>query len=48
MTTTDKSMLELAQDYGLKPDEYAVIVQRLNREPNALELGIFSVMWSEH
>src|ERR1700729_1960872 len=48
MTTTAKSMLDLAHEYGLKPDEYAVIVQRLNREPNALELGIFSVMWSEH
>jgi phosphoribosylformylglycinamidine synthase II len=41
-------MAELAADYGLKPEEYDLIVLRLNREPNALELGVFSVMWSEH
>ncbi len=33
---------------GLKAEEYALIVKRLNREPNAVELGLFSVMWSEH
>src|SRR5450432_2438455 len=43
-----KSIAETAVDYGLKPDEYEVIVRRLNREPNPLELGVFSVMWSEH
>src|SRR5277367_4078256 len=48
MTAAAKSMAELALEYGLKPDEYAVILQRLNREPNAVELGVFSVMWSEH
>ena len=37
-----------AGEFGLKPEEFHVIVQRLNREPNYLELGIFSVMWSEH
>ena len=42
------SMAELALEYGLKADEYDLIVKRLNREPNALELGVFSVMWSEH
>jgi phosphoribosylformylglycinamidine synthase len=41
-------MAELAREYGLKPDEYDLIVRRLNREPNPLELGVFSVMWSEH
>ena len=41
-------MAELAAEYGLAPEEYALIVRRLNREPNALELGVFSVMWSEH
>jgi phosphoribosylformylglycinamidine synthase len=40
--------LEAALASGLAPDEYALIVQRLNREPNAVELGVFSVMWSEH
>ncbi|CAN5137821.1 phosphoribosylformylglycinamidine synthase subunit PurL [soil metagenome] len=48
MTTASKSMAELAREYGLKPEEYDVIIQRLNREPNMVELGVFSVMWSEH
>jgi phosphoribosylformylglycinamidine synthase len=34
--------------HGLKPEEYARIVQFLGRDPNLTELGIFSVMWSEH
>jgi phosphoribosylformylglycinamidine synthase II len=34
--------------HGLKPDEYQRIVRFLGREPNLTELGIFSVMWSEH
>jgi phosphoribosylformylglycinamidine synthase subunit PurL len=34
--------------HGLAPDEYDRIVQALGREPNLTELGIFSVMWSEH
>src|SRR5579864_525311 len=42
------SIAELAREYGLTDDEYALIVRRLNREPNHLELGVFSVMWSEH
>jgi phosphoribosylformylglycinamidine synthase len=43
-----KTMAETAAEYGLSPAEYAVIVQRLNREPAPVELGVFSVMWSEH
>ena len=43
-----KSLADKAAEYGLKPDEYALIVTRLNREPNDVELGVFSVMWSEH
>ena len=43
-----KSMAETAAEFGLKPEEYAVILTRLNREPNLVELGVFSVMWSEH
>ncbi len=43
-----KTMAETAVEFGLKPDEYAVILKRLNREPNLVELGVFSVMWSEH
>lgn len=34
--------------HGLSPDEYARILKILGREPNLIELGIFSVMWSEH
>jgi phosphoribosylformylglycinamidine synthase len=36
------------EQHGLKPDEYERIVSLLGREPNLTELGIFSVMWSEH
>ncbi|HYX90459.1 MAG TPA: phosphoribosylformylglycinamidine synthase subunit PurL [Myxococcaceae bacterium] len=39
---------EVIAAHGLKPDEYDRIVRQLGREPNLLELGIFSVMWSEH
>jgi phosphoribosylformylglycinamidine synthase II len=41
----DQSVLER---HGIKPDEYDRIVTLLGREPNLLELGLFSVMWSEH
>ncbi len=34
--------------HGLTSDEYARIVRALGREPSITELGIFSVMWSEH
>ncbi len=34
--------------HGLTPDEYARIVALVGREPNLTELGLFSVMWSEH
>jgi phosphoribosylformylglycinamidine synthase len=34
--------------HGITPEEYERIVSLLGREPNATELGIFSVMWSEH
>ncbi|HWE98985.1 MAG TPA: phosphoribosylformylglycinamidine synthase subunit PurL [Caulobacteraceae bacterium] len=40
--------LDAALASGLSADEYALVVQRLNREPTAVELGVFSVMWSEH
>src|SRR5438128_5525698 len=43
-----KSLADKAADYGLKPEEYDLIIRRLNREPNDVELGVFSVMWSEH
>ena len=39
---------ETLQRHGITPDEYQRIVDRLGRHPNLLELGLFSVMWSEH
>jgi phosphoribosylformylglycinamidine synthase II len=39
---------QVLERHGLKPDEYDRIVNVLGREPNLTELGIFSVMWSEH
>jgi len=40
---------EVIRDHGLTPDEYEKIKQLLGgREPTITELGIFSVMWSEH
>jgi len=39
---------EIAAEHGLSADEYARVKQILGREPNITELGIFSVMWSEH
>jgi len=43
-----KTLAQSAAEYGLKPEEYDLILTRLGREPNHLELGVFSVMWSEH
>ena len=39
---------EIVAKHGLTPDEYQKIVKALGREPNYTELGVFSVMWSEH
>ncbi len=39
---------EIAAEHGLTVEEYARVKQILGREPNITELGIFSVMWSEH
>src|SRR6187401_3527833 len=39
---------ELITQHGLTADEYQRIVEALRREPTITELGIFSVMWSEH
>jgi len=39
---------EIAAEHGLSAEEYARVKQILGREPNITELGIFSVMWSEH
>lgn len=39
---------QVAAEFGLKADEYKIILDILNRTPSFTELGIFSVMWSEH
>jgi phosphoribosylformylglycinamidine synthase II len=39
---------ELVAQHGLLPEEYDQILKILGRTPNLTELGIFSVMWSEH
>jgi len=39
---------EIIAEHGLSDGEYGDIVRLLNREPNLVELGVFSVMWSEH
>lgn len=36
------------REHGINPDEYETILDILGREPSWTELGIFSVMWSEH
>ncbi|MGH7256717.1 MAG: AIR synthase related protein, partial [Nitrospirales bacterium] len=39
---------DLIARHGLSEEEYQKILKILGREPNLVELGIFSVMWSEH
>ncbi|WCT72699.1 phosphoribosylformylglycinamidine synthase subunit PurL [Sphingomonas naphthae] len=39
---------EIVAQHGLSQDEYDRVLNALGREPNLVELGIFSVMWSEH
>jgi phosphoribosylformylglycinamidine synthase len=45
MSVIDQGLLE---QHGLEPEEYDRICELMGREPNLLELGLFSVMWSEH
>ena len=39
---------QVVEKHGLNPEEYSNIIKLLKREPNLLELGIFSAMWNEH
>ncbi|MGP1356580.1 AIR synthase related protein, partial [Roseicyclus sp.] len=53
MTDTPETLpperaVQLAAEFGLKPDEHERVLAILGREPSLTELGIFSVMWSEH
>lgn len=40
--------LQLAKEHGLTPDEFDKIIKYLGRIPTFTELGVYSVMWSEH
>ena len=44
----DRITPDIVTEHGLSTEEYNRILKALGREPNLLELGIFSVMWSEH
>ena len=39
---------EIVSKHGIKIDEYKKIISLIGKEPNLLELGIFSAMWNEH
>ena len=39
---------EILNELALSEDEYSLIVKRLGRHPNRLELGMFGSLWSEH
>ena len=47
---TDETLIknDIIAEHGLTPDEYYKVTEILGRNPNLVELGIFSVMWSEH
>ena len=47
-TNTPAITPEIVAEHGLTTEEYDRIVNAIGREPNLTELGIFSVMWSEH
>lgn len=46
--TTAAVDIDLARSFGLKDDEYEKVLSIMGRTPSLTELGIFSVMWSEH
>ena len=39
---------QIVEKHGLKKEEYLSIKKLIKRDPNLLELGIFSAMWNEH
>jgi len=48
MTSERPVTPEVVREHGLNEQEYDLILDIMGRAPNLLELGIFSVMWSEH
>ena len=43
-----KITTDIINNHGIKPDEYKKIISLIGKNPNLLELGIFSAMWNEH
>jgi phosphoribosylformylglycinamidine synthase II len=48
MTSAPSITPQIVAEHGFSPDEYQRLLHAMGREPNMVELGIFSVMWSEH
>ncbi|MEO6247644.1 MAG: phosphoribosylformylglycinamidine synthase subunit PurL [Sphingomicrobium sp.] len=48
MTITPEITPQIVAEHGFSETEYQVLLHAMGREPNMVELGIFSVMWSEH
>ena len=49
MTGADTAITpEIVAEHGLTEEEYGRVLAIMGRAPNLVELGIFSVMWSEH
>ena len=48
MTLAMQITPQIVKEHGLSPEEYNRIKDLMGREPTLVELGIFSVMWSEH
>jgi phosphoribosylformylglycinamidine synthase len=46
--TSPQITAAIVAEHGLSPEEYERVLHAMGREPNLTELGIFSVMWSEH
>ncbi|WP_290456686.1 hypothetical protein, partial [Helicobacter rodentium] len=43
-----ENLQKVLAQHKLTQEDYNAILKILNREPNLVELGIFSAMWSEH
>ncbi len=48
MPAVDASLRRRAAAFGLSEEEFDQVAERLGREPNALEAGVFGALWSEH
>ncbi|HLX13218.1 MAG TPA: phosphoribosylformylglycinamidine synthase subunit PurL [Bacteroidota bacterium] len=48
LSSLENNLLDTAKEWGLTPEEFDRICEILGRQPNITELGMYSVMWSEH